>query len=144
MVQHGTGKDAFDTLVNLESSFHASGVAEGERAASESGYRTGYGSGFEQGARRGCERQYYRGAAHALLALHDAHPQLLSTRAVGAAREIMRVTTEMQLHKVGNSDNIDFDDDAEMLRHHFKLMCAIGRLPPLPFIRKDEVDDFSF
>lgn len=120
-----------DALLSLENEFRSEGARAGFSKGAALGHTEGRGAGFDAGASRGLERQFYRGGACALLSLAAAHPGHFSPRALSAARAAIALARAHEMHISGNDSTRDVDADLNALRHQFRLLCALARLPPI-------------
>lgn len=107
-----------DALLSLEQDFRNEGARAGFTKGAALGRNQGREAGFDAGASVGLERHFYRGGACALLALSAAHPGHFSERALSAARATIALARAHEF-------------DMEELRHQFRLLCALARLPPI-------------
>lgn len=120
-----------DSLLSLESAFRAEGARAGYSKGATQGRLEGRSAGFDAGASRGLERQFYLGGASAVLSLESAHPGHFSARTVAAARKTKAMADGLRLHERGNDATVDIEGEIEKLRHEFRLLCALARLPPI-------------
>ena len=120
-----------DALLCLEADFRREGAEAGFKRGSDIGQAEGRATGFAEGAARGMERQFCLGVAHAVIALGEAHPELLSVRARTSARVLAKLASEHEMHETGNERARDIEHERETLRHQLRLTLALARLPPI-------------
>lgn len=122
-----------DTIVNLESTFHSEGAASAYASGASLGHTAGRSMGWRAGVALTSELEFYRGAATALVALHDSFPELVPAKAEAAAKRLLEQTGQVALAKLGNDKNVDMDTHKEAIRRFFRQMTAFAGLPGVRF-----------
>lgn len=118
--------DELDAVVNLESAAHAAGVSHSHAAGAAVGHSEGRALGWASGAQLCAEVSYYRGAASALLAMHEAHADCapVSEKALASARRLADACARVALHERGNDEALDMEREVAELRGMFRALVA--------------------
>lgn len=137
--------DELDTIVNLEATFHSEGAASAYTSGASLGHNAGRSMGWRAGVALTSELEFYRGAATALLALRDAFPERVPTKAEAAAKRLLEQAGKFALAQQGNDKNVDMDTHKETLRRLFRQMTAFAGLPAVRFdLASSKIADLDF
>jgi hypothetical protein len=119
--------NGLDALLGLEAEFQHEGASMAAAAAAGSGFEEGRALGWTSGAQLGAELAFYAGAVAALEKLE------LPPRGQAAVGALSEATRAVQLHNVGNAQDIDFDEHLMCVRERFRAAVAIAGLHRVRF-----------
>lgn len=117
-------EDELDTIVNIESNFHAEGAADSQDKSAKAGHEDGRKLGWTAGCTLSTELSFYHGAAQAVLTLAETHPSKIADKAIATARRLADQSETVLLHRVGNAAHVDMQAHAEAMRTLFRTSMA--------------------